>query len=125
MKPRQGYRRNFRAFPLFFIAALLALGAIVRLLWNAVLPAIAPVNSISYWQAVGLLALCRILFGNFGNRMGPGAGWRGGPWQRDRLGGDHPGFGGARWRKKWMTMSDEERKKFREEIRDRCRKRPE
>ena len=119
MKPRQGYRRNFRAFPLFLLAAMLALGAIVRLLWNAVLPAITPVSSISYWQAVGLLALCRILFGNFGGRMGPGGGW-----QRHRFGGDHPGFGGPRWGRKWMTMSDEERKKFREEIRERCRRKP-
>ena len=50
------------------LAASLALifGYVVMLLWNAVLPAIAPVHTITYWQSVGLLVLARILVGGFG-----------------------------------------------------------
>lgn len=51
------------------LAASLALifGYVVMLLWNAVLPALVSVRSISYWQSVGLLVLARILVGGFGH----------------------------------------------------------
>ena len=47
------------------MAGLLALlfGYFVMLLWNAVMPAVIAVHSITYWQSVGLLALARILAG--------------------------------------------------------------
>ena len=49
------------------IAAFLALGGeVVRLLWNALLPTLFGWPRITFWQALGLLALCRILFGGFG-----------------------------------------------------------
>lgn len=44
-------------------------GLAVMLLWNALLPAILGVGAIGYLQALGLLALCRILFGGLG--IGP------------------------------------------------------
>jgi hypothetical protein len=92
---------------------LLGLGAVVMLLWNAILPDLVRANRINYWQAVGLLALCRILFGNFGGR-GPGPRHRGfGPdaGMRDRM------------RDKWMQMTPEERTRFRADWQDRCHKR--
>ncbi len=46
------------------IAAVAAIGAIVMLLWNAIIPAIIGWGMLSYLQAVGLLILCRLLFGN-------------------------------------------------------------
>lgn len=51
------------------LATSLALifGYVVMLLWNAVLPAIAPVRAITYWQSVGLLVLARILVGGLGH----------------------------------------------------------
>lgn len=57
------------------LATSLALifGYAVMLLWNAVLPALAPVGFISYWQSVGLLVLSRILFGGFGHGKHGGA----------------------------------------------------
>jgi hypothetical protein len=70
MDQRHIYKRRFGMFPLMALAAALVLGAAVRWLWNAILPALLNVNPISYWQAVGLLVLCRILFGNFGGRPG-------------------------------------------------------
>jgi hypothetical protein len=44
-------------------------GGIVQYLWNWLLPLLFGWREISFWQALGILALCRILFG--------GSGWRG------------------------------------------------
>ncbi len=41
--------------------------AIVMLLWNAIIPAVIGWGSLNFWQAAGLLILCRILFGHFGH----------------------------------------------------------
>lgn len=45
-------------------------GQVVMQLWNWLMPAIFGWKEITFWQAIGLLALCRILFGG-------GGGWRG------------------------------------------------
>jgi hypothetical protein len=100
-------RRRFFFFPLIPIAAALLLGLIVMLLWNAILPQVVNAAPLSYWQAVGLLVLCRILFGSFFKgrpQFNSRSGWR----------------GGAPWRSKWMNMSEEEKAKFREEWKKRC-----
>lgn len=54
---------------LIFVGALLAaalaffgLSWCVMLLWNAVIPAVLSLPTISYWQATGLMVLCNILF---------------------------------------------------------------
>ena len=55
--------------PLVILLALLfaALGgAVVRLLWNWLMPPLFGWRAVTFWQALGLLALCRILFGGFG-----------------------------------------------------------
>ncbi|HET6669070.1 MAG TPA: hypothetical protein VFH15_02465 [Pyrinomonadaceae bacterium] len=41
-------------------------GTVVMLLWNWLAPALFGLQLITFWQAIGLLALCRILFGGFG-----------------------------------------------------------
>lgn len=48
---------------------LFGLSAIVMLLWNAVVPEVTGFKSLSYWQAMGLLVLCKILFGGFRGGM--------------------------------------------------------
>lgn len=100
-------RKLFFVFPLFFIAAILLLSFIVMLLWNAILPPVLNIHAITYWQAAGIFILCKILFGSFKRRgfSSSERSWRGGP----------------PWRQKWMNMSDEERAKFREEWKKRCR----
>jgi hypothetical protein len=45
-------------------------GGVVMLLWNWLAPELFGLRSVTFWQALGLLALCRILFGGFG--MGGG-----------------------------------------------------
>jgi hypothetical protein len=92
---------NKKAFfiPLIVAAAIVVFGGAVMLLWNGILTQIIHVGMISFWQAVGLLLLSKILFGGFG----PG----------------HRGSFGHN-RHQWMHMSEEERTKFREEWKKRC-----
>jgi hypothetical protein len=102
------FRKKFGFFmPVLVVMGLLFFGFLVMQLWNAILPEVAPVKPLSFWQATGLLILCRILFGGFGGGRG---GWMG----RQGYPGKGPG------RKKWMEMSEEERVTFRQEWRKRC-----
>lgn len=41
-------------------------GTVVMLLWNWLAPELFGLRLVTFWQALGLLALCRILFGGFG-----------------------------------------------------------
>ena len=103
--------RWFILFPLLFIGVGLLMGGAVMWLWNTILPPVLGVSVLTFWQAVGLLILCRILFGGF---RGGGGHW-----------GRHGGGWGSRspMRQNWMQMSDEERTKLRAEWRERCGKR--
>jgi hypothetical protein len=49
-----------------FVLFILLGGLVVQWLWNWLLPDIFGLRQITFWQALGLLALCRILFGSFG-----------------------------------------------------------
>ena len=91
------FGRHRMAKPLLIGVALIAiLGLLVMSLWNALLPAILGVKSIGFWQALGVLALSRILFGGLGFRPGMF------------------GMGHARRRmhERWMNMSPEQRDEF-------------
>ena len=73
-------------------------GAVVRFLWNWLTPPLFGWHQITFWQALALLALCRILFGGFGMR-----------------GGRHA-YGRRRMRERWRDMSPEERQKIRDRV---------
>ena len=91
--------------PLILLGAALFIlvgGEVVRLLWNALLPDLFGWPAIGFWRALGLLALCRILFGGLGLHGGGGSRWRG------RMG------------ERWERMTPEERARFREGLRGRC-----
>ena len=77
-------------------------GEVVRQLWNWLLPSIFGLREITFWQALGILALCRILFGGFG------------------LHGSGRSSVRRRWAERWEHMSPEERERFRLGIRTRC-----
>jgi hypothetical protein len=53
--------------PLFLLFVAIG-GEVVRQLWNWLLPSIFGWRPITFWQALGMLALCRILFGGFGGQ---------------------------------------------------------
>jgi len=75
-------------------------GVVVRGLWNWLLPDLFGWPQVSFWQALGLLALSRILFGGIGGPGGP----RGRKGKRGRWGGPH-----------W-DLSDEERERLKQQI---------
>ena len=91
--------RKMRFFtPIIFLAIVAGFSAIVMLLWNWLMPTIFGLVAISFWQALGILILCRLLFGGF-----RGKGHRG-------------GMHGMHWRnhlrEKWMKMTPEQREEF-------------
>jgi len=90
---------KFLLFVPLFLAVLALLGWIVMSLWNGLLPALFGFKIITYWQAFGLIILCRLLFGGFRGPRGGGRRWRG------------------RMSERWERMTPEERERFREKIR--------
>ena len=46
-------------------------GEVVKLLWNWLLPPLFGFRQVTFWQAFGILALCRILFGGHVYRSNP------------------------------------------------------
>jgi len=58
------------AFAIAVVLFILLGGLVVQWLWNWLLPDIFGLRQITFWQALGLLALCRILFGSFGRGGG-------------------------------------------------------
>ena len=89
------------------IGAVILFGFIVMILWNAILVPVLGIGAVSFWQALGILVLSKILFGGFKGR--------------------HGGFGGgpAAWKgemkEKWQHMSPEEREQVKQQWREKCR----
>jgi hypothetical protein len=48
-------------------------GEAVKLLWNWLAPSIFGLRPLTFWEALGMLALCRILFGGIAGRGLAGA----------------------------------------------------
>ena len=81
-------------------------GLIVLHLWNWLMPPLFGWHELTVWKAVGLLALCRILFGGFG-------------WHRPR----RYSFGN-RSDDRCSRMTPEERERFRQRVLERLGIRP-
>lgn len=97
-------RRWIFLAPLFFLAflAFLALGGwAISLLWNWLLPPLFGFRQITFWQALGLLALCRLLFGGHWMRTG------------------HRSHMRRRMEERWGSMPPEEREACRQRMRSR------
>jgi hypothetical protein len=97
-KHKKGWICLFLCPPLIFLGVTW----IVMALWNCLLPEILGVKTVTFWQAMGILVLSKILFGGF--HFGKG--------MRD--------FKERKMREKMMNLSPEEREKFKEVWRNRC-----
>jgi hypothetical protein len=87
--------------PLAILGILLFIvigGEVVLHLWNWLLPPLFGWRQITFWQAIGILALCRILFGGFGRH------------------GCHRSSFRRRMAERWEHMTPEERERFRQGI---------
>jgi hypothetical protein len=89
-------------FAVLGLMALTVFGFIVMGLWNWLAPAVFGARIITFWQALGILVLSKILFGGFFRGRGRGG--------RDRL----------RIIDRWERMTPEEREKFRQGMRGQC-----
>ncbi len=104
-------KRKFRPRKVLFFMTMavlfcMAIGYVVMLLWNWLMPDLFNLKPINWWQAIGLFVLFRILFGGFkgGSR---------GKYSQKR----------KQWQNKWMQMDDTERAQMKEKWRDYCKKR--
>ena len=91
--------------PLAIVGILLFIaigGELVMRLWNWLLPPLFGWHQITFWQAIGLLALCRILFGGFGRHGSGRSNFR------------------RRMAERREPMTPEERERFRQGMRARC-----
>lgn len=108
-------RARFLFLPPFILLGVLSFialgGWIVQLLWNWLLPTLFGWPAVTFWQALGLLALSRILFGGVGGRGRHG-------WRRRahalgaRIHGDGHDDG-------WPDLPDHVRERLRRRMRDR------
>ena len=112
---RYWFRLSVR-FLLFAVAFVALAGLAVMALWNALLPTLFGVPLITFWQALGLLVLGRLLLG-FGFRGPRGYGGWG-----HRGGWDGPSH--ERWREKmeerWKALTPEQREQMRQRWEARC-----
>src|ERR1700749_1707574 len=95
------WMRKVAGFICLAIVGVLVFGGIVMLLWNALMPELFHLPLITFWQALGLLILTKILFSGF------------------RGGGPRSNMKG-KLKEKWMNMTPEEREKFKQEWGRRC-----
>ena len=51
--------------PLLIAAGVYIFGSLIMLLWNGILPDLFGFVTITFWQALGILVLSKILFGGF------------------------------------------------------------
>jgi hypothetical protein len=100
MRSRRALKLALLAIPaaVVFVAMI---GFVVMSLWNGLTPALFGWKAISYWQAVGLIILSRILFGGFRGAVGRGGHWR------------------HRMMERCDQMTPEEREKFRQALESR------
>ncbi len=103
-----------KAFKVIKIAAAVAIffilaGLVTMNLWNWLVPLLFKGPIVTFWQAIGLLALSKILFGGFGR----GGGGRFGARRRWR----------RRMEQRFAEMTPEEKEKFRADMQGRCGRR--
>ena len=98
------YRGRFIFIPLAVAAFLSLAGFVVMSLWNALIPVIFHLGVITFWQAIGIFILSKILFGfGKGGHRGGGA-----PWMKHRMA------------ERFKNMTPEEKEKFKEKWEQRC-----
>lgn len=82
-----------------------AVSALVMFLWNWLMPAIFHLTAITFWQAAGLFALSRLLFGGFHFK---------------KHNQHRPPFANPEFKDKFMNMTDEEKASFKNQWKSRC-----
>jgi hypothetical protein len=98
---RYGIRKSLK-FGVFAVVATVVVTRLVMSLWNWLMPALFAPRVTSFWQALGLLALARLLLGRWGGGPGRRMHWR------------------HRMAQRWNQMTPEEREQFAKGMRGSC-----
>ncbi len=85
------------------LAVTAILSGVIMSLWNSILVAVLGVKIITFWQALGILVLSKILFGGFSKGFGR---------HRHQM--------GQEMRDKWEKMDSGEREQFKQQWRNKC-----
>jgi Ca2+/H+ antiporter, TMEM165/GDT1 family len=96
-KEQEKKQRVRGLMPLAFVAGVFILSGVVMYLWNTILTEAVGFHTITFWKAMGILVLSKILFSGFPSING------------------HHGFRGRHGhelREKWMQLTPEEREKM-------------
>jgi len=99
------FMKGVKIFLFMLVAGTLFTFAVMTL-WNWLIPAIFNLGTITFWQALGIMLLSRILFGTWGGKRGR-HGHGGHPWKH-------------RMKGHWKNMSDEEREEFKSKMKKWC-----
>lgn len=91
--------------PIAVVVGVFVFGIVVMYLWNSILPGVLGVGTITFWQAIGILALAKILFGGCGM----------GRHRHHKCHGHRHKFS-----EKWMHLTPEEREQMRSDWRCKC-----
>lgn len=87
-------------FIVFAPIAIFIFGSIVMFLWNNALVPVLHISAVTFWQALGILVLSKILFSSFSGKGGP----RGYYWKQRMM---------------WNSMTPEQKEKFKEDWKNR------
>jgi hypothetical protein len=102
MRPRAKKLMLIAPLAILGMALFISLGGvIVQQLWNWLLPPLFGWRPLTFWQALGMLALCRILFGGLG------------------LHGSAHSNVRRRMQERFAAMTPEERERIRQRMRER------
>ena len=85
----------------FGVVAIGLVGFITMSLWNWLVPDLFHGPGITFWQALGLLILSKILFFSFGGKHA-----------------GHRGHWRPYWKTKWASMSEEDRERFKQKMKE-------
>jgi Ca2+/H+ antiporter, TMEM165/GDT1 family len=106
-RERRIWNKRAMFIPVAIVTGILIFGSLVMYLWNTILPGVLGVQTITFWQAVGILILSKILFGGFPGRH------------------SHRGFykHNHDLREKWLKLTPEEREKMKADLKSEWRSR--
>jgi Ca2+/H+ antiporter, TMEM165/GDT1 family len=79
-------------------------GFVVMTLWNYTLPALFGISTITFWQAIAITILSKILFGGFHGGKGH---------KQSHNRSDY-------WKHRWKNMSEEERERYKNRWKNWC-----
>jgi Ca2+/H+ antiporter, TMEM165/GDT1 family len=100
-----GNRRCF--FIPLLIVGIFVVSGVVMLLWNWIIPGISTLSPLTYWQAMGIFILSRILFGGF-------------RFHSHRGGYRHVHRFHTKIKDRFMDMNEDEKQQFKNQWKKRC-----